>query len=48
MRPAARDVSLTLAADWTLGTLGGVANLATTSTGHRFRGWGVIVGIQYH
>jgi len=30
------------------GPLGGVANLVTTSTGRRFRGWGVIVGIQYH
>lgn len=47
-RRVARNVSLTLAADWTRGPLGSVDNLVTTSTGRRFRGWDVIVGLQYH
>jgi hypothetical protein len=44
----ARNVFLTLAADWTRGPMGSVDNLVTTSTGRRFRSWDAIVGIQYH
>jgi len=44
----ARNVSVTLAADWARGPLGSVDDLVTTSTGRRFRAWDVIVGIQYH
>jgi hypothetical protein len=37
-----------MAADWARGPLGSVDNLVTTSTGRRFRGWDLILGIQYH
>lgn len=43
-----RNVRATLAADWARGPLGSVDNLVTSSTGRRFRGWDLILGIQYH
>lgn len=44
----ARNVFVTLAADWARGPLGSVDDLVTTSTQRRFRGWDAIVGLQYH
>jgi hypothetical protein len=44
----ARDVFVTLGADWGRGPLGDANPLITTSTGRRFRAWAVDVGIQYH
>lgn len=44
----ARNLSVTLAADWARGPLGSVDNLVTTSTGRRFRAWDLSLGVQYH
>jgi hypothetical protein len=43
-----RDLFLTLTADWARGPLGDADPRIVTSTGRRFRGWAVDVGIQYH
>jgi len=47
-RPIARNLRLVFAADWGRGPLGDANPLIVTSTGRRFRGWAVNVGIQYH
>jgi len=44
----ARNVFLTLAADWARGPLGSADPRVTTSTERRFRGWTATVGLQYH
>ena len=44
----ARDVFVTLAADWARGPLGSADARVVTSTGRRFHGWDLIVGVQYH
>ena len=44
----ARNVRVTLAADWARGPLGDANPLVATSTGRRFRAWSANLGIQYH
>jgi hypothetical protein len=44
----ARNVFVTLAADWARGPLGDADPRVVTSTGRRFRAWAVNLGIQYH
>ncbi len=44
----ARNVFITLAADWARGPLGDANPLVVTSTGRRFRAWALNAGIQYH
>jgi hypothetical protein len=43
-----RNVAINLQADWARGPLGSVDNLVTTRTGRRFRGWDLILGVQWH
>ncbi len=44
----ARNVFITLAADWARGPLGDANPLVVTSTSRRFRAWSLNAGIQYH
>jgi hypothetical protein len=47
--PVGRNLFVTMAADYSLGPGGSVLPpLSPVATGRRFRGWDVIVGIQYH
>jgi hypothetical protein len=43
-----RAASLTLAADWARGPMGDADPRITTSTGRRFRGWDLNVGVRWH
>lgn len=44
----ARNVFITLVADWALGPLGDAHPLVVTSTGRQFRAFALNAGIQYH